>query len=60
MTYMTDQRDRPLVATVARGRANHWSVFWVDLLTGWTGIGWAIALYMSLTSHHVWVGPRRP
>lgn len=70
MSMITDQRDRPLTATIAivvaivtagymapwaiaaaRGRSNHWAVFWVNLLTGWTVIGWAIALYMSLTSH---------
>lgn len=26
----------------------HWSVFWVNLLLGWTIIGWIIALIMSL------------
>lgn len=26
----------------------HWSVFWVNLLLGWTIIGWIIALVMSL------------
>lgn len=26
----------------------HWAVFWVNLLLGWTLIGWVIALIMSL------------
>ena len=26
----------------------HWSVFWVNLLLGWTVIGWIVALVMSL------------
>ena len=26
----------------------HWAVFWVNLLLGWTIIGWVIALIMSL------------
>ncbi|MDP2289353.1 MAG: superinfection immunity protein [Actinomycetota bacterium] len=26
----------------------HWSVFWVNLLLGWTIIGWIVALVMSL------------
>lgn len=26
----------------------HWSVFWVNLLLGWTIIGWIVALIMSL------------
>jgi hypothetical protein len=28
----------------------HWSVFWVNLLLGWTIVGWVIALIMSLRS----------
>jgi hypothetical protein len=27
----------------------HWSVFWVNLLLGWTVVGWIVALVMSLT-----------
>jgi hypothetical protein len=26
----------------------HWSVFWVNLLLGWTLVGWIVALVMSL------------
>lgn len=26
----------------------HWSVFWINLLLGWTIVGWIIALVMSL------------
>jgi hypothetical protein len=26
----------------------HWAVFWVNLLLGWTLVGWIIALVMSL------------
>lgn len=26
----------------------HWAVFWVNLLLGWTIIGWIIALVMAL------------
>ncbi len=26
----------------------HWGVFWVNLLLGWTIIGWIVALIMSL------------
>ncbi len=26
----------------------HWSVFWVNLLLGWTIIGWIVALVMAL------------
>ena len=34
---------------IADGRdVPHWAVFWVNLLLGWTLIGWVIALIMSL------------
>jgi ABC-type sugar transport system permease subunit len=26
----------------------HWSVFWVNLLLGWTIVGWVVALVMAL------------
>jgi len=26
----------------------HWGVFWINLLLGWTIIGWVVALVMSL------------
>jgi hypothetical protein len=26
----------------------HWSVFWVNLLLGWTIIGWIVALVLAL------------
>jgi len=26
----------------------HWTVFWVNLLLGWTIIGWIVALVMAL------------
>lgn len=28
----------------------HWGVFWINLLLGWTIIGWIVALVMSLRS----------
>ena len=31
----------------------HWSVFWLNLLLGWTIIGWIIALIMSLRSQRL-------
>ena len=26
----------------------HWGVFWINLLLGWTIVGWIIALVMAL------------
>lgn len=35
-------------AVAAIRDVRHWSVFWVNLLLGWTIIGWIIALVMAL------------
>ena len=35
----------------------HWSTFWVNLLLGWTLVGWIIALVMSLRTQRVVVVP---
>ena len=35
----------------------HWSVFWVNLLLGWTIIGWIIALIMALRAQRVTIVP---
>lgn len=31
----------------------HWLVFWVNLLLGWTIIGWIVALVMSLRAQRL-------
>ena len=31
----------------------HWSVFWVNLLLGWTIVGWIVALVMSLRAQRL-------
>ena len=38
----------PWAIAAVRGNRNAWSVFWVNLLLGWTVIGWIIALVMSI------------
>ena len=35
----------------------HWGVFWVNLLLGWTIVGWIIALVMSLRRQRVVLVP---
>ena len=35
-------------AVAAIRDVRHWSVFWVNLLLGWTIVGWIFALVMSL------------
>ena len=43
----------PWAVAAFRGKSNHWGVFWVNLLLGWTLIGWAAAIYLALTGHQV-------
>lgn len=43
----------PWAIAAVRGTANAWSVFWVNLLLGWTIIGWIIALVMSIREHRI-------
>jgi len=43
----------PWVVAAARGKANHWTVFWVNLLLGWTIVGWVIAIIMAMGPHRV-------
>lgn len=31
----------------------HWFVFWINLLLGWTIIGWIVALIMSLRAQRL-------
>jgi len=35
----------------------HWLVFWINLLLGWTIIGWIVALVMSLRAQRLAIRP---
>ena len=43
----------PWAIAATRGKSNHWAIFWLTFLLGWTGIGWIVALVMSLNSHNL-------
>ena len=43
----------PWAIAAVRGTHNSWTVFWVNLLLGWTIIGWIVALVMSIREHRV-------
>jgi len=43
----------PWAIAALRGNANTWRVFWVNLLLGWTVIGWIVALVMSIREHRI-------
>lgn len=40
----------PSIVAFARHHHNAWPIFAVNLVTGWTGIGWVAALVWSLTN----------
>jgi hypothetical protein len=40
----------PAIVAFARGHHNKWAILALDLLTGWTAIGWVAALVWALTS----------
>ena len=41
----------PWAVAALRGKSNHWTIFWINLLGGWTVILWIVALVMSFGSH---------
>ncbi|MET4078715.1 superinfection immunity protein [Janibacter sp. UYMM211] len=43
----------PWAIAAVRGNRNTCSVFWVNLLLGWTVVGWVVALVMSIREHRV-------
>jgi hypothetical protein len=36
-----------------RGKSNHWGIFWLNLLLGWTLIAWVAAFVMSVLPHRI-------
>ena len=43
----------PWAVAALRGKSNHWAIFWINLLGGWTLILWVVALVMAFSSHRV-------
>ncbi|NYF96736.1 superinfection immunity protein [Janibacter cremeus] len=43
----------PWAIAAVRGTHNAWTVFWVNLLLGWTVVGWIVALVMSIREHRI-------
>lgn len=42
----------PWAIAATRGKSNAGAIGWVNLLLGWTLIGWVVALIMAAGSHH--------
>lgn len=52
----------PWMIAALRGKSNHWAVMVLNLLLGWTLVGWVVALVMAVNSHNLAMGyvtPRR-
>ncbi len=43
----------PWAIAATRGKSNSGAIGWINLLLGWTFIGWVVALVMACTSHQV-------
>lgn len=41
----------PWAIAATRGKSNSGAIGWINLLLGWTVIGWIIALVMACTAH---------
>lgn len=41
----------PWAIAATRGKSNHWTIFWINLLFGWTIVGWVIALILAFGQH---------
>ena len=39
----------PWAVAALRGKSNHWTIFWINLLGGWTVILWIVALVAVAT-----------
>lgn len=41
----------PWAIAATRGKSNSGAIFWINLLLGWSVIGWIVALVMAAGSH---------
>jgi Superinfection immunity protein len=48
LTYML-----PWAIAVTRGKSNAGAIGWLNLLLGWSLVGWVAALVMACTAHQV-------
>lgn len=51
LTVLTAGYFLPWAIAATRGKSNTGVVFWVNLVLGWTVVGWVVALVMALTAH---------
>ncbi len=53
LTVLTAGYMLPWAIAATRGKSNAGAIGWINLLIGWTAVGWIIALVMACSSHQV-------
>ena len=48
----------PWMVAAARGKPDHMAVFWLNLLVGWTVVGWIVAMVKAAAPHNAVVAAR--
>jgi hypothetical protein len=48
----------PWMIAALRGKSNAWPIFWLNLLLGWTILGYIAAFVMACLPHQKFVVPR--
>ena len=51
LTVLTLGYFLPWMVAALRGKSNAWAIFWLNLLLGWTVLGWIAALVLASTAH---------
>jgi Superinfection immunity protein len=53
VAFLTAGYMLPWAVATLRGKSNHFAIFWINLLGGWTVVLWIVALVMAFGSHKV-------
>lgn len=48
----------PWMVAAARGKSNHMAIFWLNLLLGWTVVGWIVAMVKAAQPHNAVLASR--
>lgn len=60
LTVLTLGYFLPWMIGAMRGKSNAWGIFWLNLLLGWTLIGWIVAFVLAVMPHQVTGLRQRP
>lgn len=51
MTVITLGYFLPWMIAALRGKSNAWAIFWLNLMLGWTVLGWIAAFALAVMPH---------